>query len=65
MSFPVDGELLALDLRQSVLARPLQNELRGLVKFGGGGYAMQAGQVAQIFVWRGAAGFIAQLDPLF
>ena len=65
LSFSIDGELLALDLRQSVLARPLQNELRGLVKLSGGGHAMQASQVAQIFIRRRAAGFIAQLDPLF
>ena len=65
MSLPVNRELLALYLRQSVLARPLQNEARGLVELGGGRDAMQTSQVAQIFIRRDAAGFIAKLDPFF
>jgi hypothetical protein len=65
LSFSVDRELLALDLRQSVLARPLQNELCSLVEFSSGGHAMQTCQISQIFIGCGAAGLVAQLDPLF
>ena len=65
LSFPVDGELLALDLRQSVLARALPDELRGPVEFSCGRHAMQTSQIAEVFIRRRATGFIAQLDPLF
>jgi hypothetical protein len=42
----------------------LQYELGRLIEFGGGGYTMQASQIAQVLVRGCAAGFISQLDPL-
>ncbi len=45
LNFSVDGELLALYVRQSVFLCPLLNELGCLIKFGGGRHAMEAGQV--------------------
>jgi hypothetical protein len=65
LGFSVDWELLALGIRQPVCARPLQDELCRLVELQGCGYAMQTGQGAQILIRSGAAGFIAQLEPLF
>jgi hypothetical protein len=64
LGFSVNRELLALDICQSVLARPLQNEVCRLVKLRGGRDAMQTSEVAQIFVRSSAAGLVAQLDPL-
>ena len=65
MGLSIDRELLALDLRQPVLTRPLQNELSRLIELCGGRHAMQTCEVAQIFIGRGTAGLIAQFDPLF
>ncbi len=64
MDLAVDRELFGVNVLQAVFLRALQDEVRGLIEFGGRGNAMQARQGAQIFVTSRAAGFAAQQRPL-
>ena len=64
LGFSIYRELLALHFGQAVFTSPLQHELSRLIEFRSGGYAMQSRQIAQIFVRGGAAGLVAQFDPL-
>src|SRR4029077_11927458 len=60
----IDRELLAMSIGQAVLVRALQHELCCLIKSSGRRDAMQAGQVAKVFVGSSTGRLVLQRRPL-
>ncbi len=52
------------DVGEAVIACALQDELRGLIKVGGGGDAVQSGEVAEVLVGSGAVRLVTESSPL-
>ncbi len=60
----IDGELLAVSVRQTILACALQNKICRLVVLRSRRHTMERRQVTEIFVGRSTVGLVAQCGPL-